>query len=326
MVDELTAEVSGPEDKFKLVYIIFYWLGIGTLLPWNMFITMVAYWNYKLRTCDGCETTHILTDTPEVVVPGNSTYSHPGGLGTWDCPNNLQKTWAGYLAVASIIPNMTFLILNGVVGHHFKTLPRMVISLIFVILSFIFTSIMVQVDTDSWQSTFMYVTLASVVFININAAIFEGGILRVAGRFPPAYICAVFSGEAVGGIFASGTNVVVLALGATAIQLAFFCFILSVVFMFTALIAFAVATMSKFYQHYLGEKPGRDLETKPKDSNRLQEKDLIKVNPGQLLLQILPHAISVHLNFLVTLGMCTSVLMYLCISEIVNMCTCALVY
>ena len=25
---------------FRLVYIIFYWLGIGTLLPWNMFITV----------------------------------------------------------------------------------------------------------------------------------------------------------------------------------------------------------------------------------------------------------------------------------------------
>ena len=60
---------DGPEDKFKLVYIIFYWLGIGTLLPWNMFITVrlnppetwlliyyilvfqvVAYWNDKFRT------------------------------------------------------------------------------------------------------------------------------------------------------------------------------------------------------------------------------------------------------------------------------------
>ena len=40
MVDELKAEVSGPVDKFRLVYIIFYWLGIGTLLPWNMFITV----------------------------------------------------------------------------------------------------------------------------------------------------------------------------------------------------------------------------------------------------------------------------------------------
>jgi hypothetical protein len=30
-----------------------------------------------------------------------------------------------------------------------------------------------QVETDSWQSTFLYVTLASVVVININSAIFQ---------------------------------------------------------------------------------------------------------------------------------------------------------
>ena len=40
MVDQLKGEVVAPDDKFKLVYIIFYWLGIGTLLPWNMFITV----------------------------------------------------------------------------------------------------------------------------------------------------------------------------------------------------------------------------------------------------------------------------------------------
>jgi len=52
MVDQLKGEVVGPKDNFKLVYVIFYWLGIGTLLPWNMFITVVAYWDYKLRTID----------------------------------------------------------------------------------------------------------------------------------------------------------------------------------------------------------------------------------------------------------------------------------
>ena len=40
MVDQLKGEIVAPNDKFKLVYIIFYWLGIGTLLPWNMFITV----------------------------------------------------------------------------------------------------------------------------------------------------------------------------------------------------------------------------------------------------------------------------------------------
>ena len=46
-------------------------------------------------------------------------------------------------------------------------------------------------------------------------SVLQGGILGVAGRFPPAYMAAVFSGQAVGGIFASGTNVVVLAMGAS---------------------------------------------------------------------------------------------------------------
>ena len=30
----------GPQDPCNMVYAIFVWLGIGTLLPWNMFITV----------------------------------------------------------------------------------------------------------------------------------------------------------------------------------------------------------------------------------------------------------------------------------------------
>ena len=41
MVDQKKEVVAeGPQDKFRFVYIIFYWLGIGTLLPWNMFISV----------------------------------------------------------------------------------------------------------------------------------------------------------------------------------------------------------------------------------------------------------------------------------------------
>jgi len=303
MVDQLKAEVVGPKDKYNLVYIIFYWLGIGTLLPWNMFITVVAYWDYKFRTVD------IITDGefPELAVEDGSgdLVTLAPEIGGYN-PNELQKAWGGYLAVASMVPNVTFLILNGIFGHKFKTQPRLIISLVFVILMFTFTSIMVQIDTDTWQETFLLVTLAAVVFININAAIFQGGILGIAGKFPPAYMGAVFSGQAVGGIFASGTNVVVLALGATAVQSAFFCFILSVVFLFTALIAYGVVTRTEFYQHYLGETTS-DTEKKPEDSKLIDNgvsgpSVPIKVNPGRVLLQISPYAAAVLICFLVTLG------------------------
>lgn len=313
-MDKMKTVEDAPADKFRLVYVIFYWLGIGTLLPWNMFITVVAYWLYKFRTVPLMSDVAVdfytavvdnVTDgsanqllTSAVDAPVDEAHKGP--------PNEMQMSWGGYLAVASMVPNVTFLILNGVVGHKFRTTPRLVISLIFVILSFIFTSVMVQVDTDSWQSTFMTVTLISVAFINVNAAIFQGGILGVAGKFPPAYMGAVFSGQAVGGIFASGTNVIVLALGASATQSAFFCFVLSVVFLLTALVAYAVVARTDFYQHYLGEKPTNDVETKPEGSKLLQKDGSpripVKVNPGRVLFMISPYAAAVLLCFLVTLG------------------------
>jgi len=286
MVEQTKSEGEGPRDKYRMVYIIFYWLGIGTLLPWNMFISVNAYWNHKFRTVEN------LTEEQSV----NSTAS-----------NDLQKAWGGYLSAASMVPNVTLLILNGFFGHKFKTQPRLIVSLILVIVLFIFTSVMVKIDTDSWQYTFLMVTLTSVVLINTNAAIFQGGILGVAGKFPPAYMGAVFSGQAVGGIFASGCNVVFLALGASAEESGFFCFITSVVFLLSALVAYSIATRSDFYQYHLGEKTVELKEKKPEDTKLLDNHDScptvpVKVNPFSVLIQISPYAGAVFSCFLVTLG------------------------
>ena len=94
-----------PPDPYNMVFILFYFLSIGTLLPWNFFITVNGYWMYKFRTVDASLTS----------LSSNSTT---------DGKNDLQVEFTSDLAIASQIPNVTILILNGLFGHRFKTTPR----------------------------------------------------------------------------------------------------------------------------------------------------------------------------------------------------------
>ena len=75
-----------------------------------------------------------------------------------------------------------------------------------------------------------------------------GGLLGVAGRFPPKYMGGVFAGQALGGIFASVTNVVMFTLGAEPVWGAFFCFLVAVLFLFSALVCYLAVAKTEFYQ------------------------------------------------------------------------------
>ena len=88
--------------------------------------------------------------------------------------NDEQISWNSNMAMASMVPNVAFLLLNASFGHHFKTTPRLLVSLIFVILLFGVTCVMTKVNTDQWQDNFWTGTIISIVLININSAIFQG--------------------------------------------------------------------------------------------------------------------------------------------------------
>ena len=44
-----SSRVPVPEDKMRRVWLVFYMLGMTTLLPWNFFIAVNDYWNFKFR-------------------------------------------------------------------------------------------------------------------------------------------------------------------------------------------------------------------------------------------------------------------------------------
>lgn len=110
---------------------------------------MDKYWKYKFRN----------VTIPEDVKTDTMT--------------DLQVQWASNLSIASMIPNVTFLFLNSFIGHKIKAFPRLMTALVIIILTFIFTTVMSKVETDDWQYTFLAITLASVVIINIMVAIFQ---------------------------------------------------------------------------------------------------------------------------------------------------------
>ena len=159
-------KIDPPLDKLNLVYIIFGWLGVGTLLPWNFFITVNEYWSYKFAC-------------PESLKSSNDSSAIT-------CTGSIDPNWGPNMSMASMIPNVTFLLLNAVFGHRFKTVPRLLVSLICVIVLFAFTCAMAKIDTNHWQDQFWQLTIASIVLINVTAAIFQGK-LNIANKQLPVY-------------------------------------------------------------------------------------------------------------------------------------------
>lgn len=50
-MDRAKLETQPPRDRFRIIFFILILHGIGTLTPWNMFITASNYFeNYKLST------------------------------------------------------------------------------------------------------------------------------------------------------------------------------------------------------------------------------------------------------------------------------------
>ena len=79
-------------------------------------------------------------------------------------------------------------------------------------------------------------------------AINQGGLSGLAGKFPASYMGAVVQGQGLGGIFASAINIIILSLGTSHVDAAFYDFLASFIFLTLALIAFITLTKSEFYE------------------------------------------------------------------------------
>ncbi|XP_030292209.1 equilibrative nucleoside transporter 2-like [Sparus aurata] len=167
---------SPPADRGQAVAIIIFVLGLGTLLPWNFFMTASQYFNGRLTAST------------------NSSNKTSGG------PTK-DYNYDSWMALLSQLPLLLFTLLNSFLYQWVRERLRVAFSLIAIFLLFSITAVLVQVHME--PDTFFSVTMATIWFINMFSAVLQGSLFGVVGLFPPRYSTLFMSGQGLAGIFAA---------------------------------------------------------------------------------------------------------------------------
>uniref|UniRef100_A0A665U8D0 Equilibrative nucleoside transporter 2-like n=1 Tax=Echeneis naucrates TaxID=173247 RepID=A0A665U8D0_ECHNA len=160
----------------QVVAFIIFILGLGTMLPWNFFITASQYFKGRLG------------------ASSNITNSSSGGA-------TKDYNYDSWMALLSQLPLLLFTLLNSFVYQWVQERIRVAFSLLAFFFFFSLTAGLVQVDME--PDTFFSITMATIFFINVCSAVLQGSLFGVVGLFPPRYSTLFMSGQGLAGIFAA---------------------------------------------------------------------------------------------------------------------------
>ncbi|CAL1300231.1 unnamed protein product, partial [Larinioides sclopetarius] len=275
---EIKAVTEGvPRDRYHIVRITMYLFGITSLLPWNFFIQANDYWMYRFRN---------------VSIPFDPAAEDK---------TKLQAIFSSYLAIASKVPYVIFLLVNAYVSNKIQPSKRIQWPLMAMIVLFLFTTAIVFVDTDNSQTAFFAVTITIVVAINAMCGFVQGGGTGVAGSLPKRYMGYNVNGMALGGILASIAQILSLVGNTSPADSAFFYFMTATVFLCITFVFFRLTLRSELYHYYMSKqtsmirKRGQPKENIPKASN------------WEIFRQIWVYALSIVFVFWVTLAVLPAV-------------------
>lgn len=215
---------NAPEDRFNLNYIVFYFLGMTSILPWNFILMAQDYWLHKFR--------NISANNSDILTPR-------------------QEELQADLSMSSAIPSTIFLILNVMFGYKIKLKYRMIGSYAIMSALMALTTMFVNINTDTWQDEFFHITILIVIAINAASSIACGGLFGIAGQFPSEYMTAVVSGQALGGIFAALADIIIITFQATPETSAFFYFIIGTAALVTSILLYVVINQTFFFKYFL---------------------------------------------------------------------------
>ncbi|KAI1886377.1 hypothetical protein AGOR_G00213390 [Albula goreensis] len=281
--------INTPRDRYNLVWIIFFIMGLGTLLPWNFFITATKYFTNRLK----------------VNQTGNGTEQ-----GAEDSRSILEANFSSTMTLCAMVPLLIFTCLNSFIHQKIPQKLRIVGSLLVIFGVFMITAMLVKVDMAPLP--FFSITMIKIVCINSFGAVLQGSLFGLAGLLPASYTTPIMSGQGLAGTFAAVSMICAIATGSDLKDSAFGYFITACVVILMAVASYLALPRLEFFQYYLEcnrAKPTSDEENKM---------DLLKKeNPGvtstdeesrpvapvfNIFKQIWVMALSVCFIFAITIG------------------------
>ncbi|XP_070966336.1 equilibrative nucleoside transporter 1-like [Oncorhynchus clarkii lewisi] len=288
--------VHEPKDKNNGVWLIFFMLGLGTLLPWNFFMTATMYFSSCLRDPSQMGTN----------LSGNGTGAEGNNRSL------LEAKFNNVMTLCAMVPLLAFTCLNSVLHQRIPQKFRIMGSLAVILVVFLLTAILVKIEMAPLP--FFTLTMIKIVIINSFGAILQGSLFGMAGQLPTKYTTPIMSGQGLAGTFAAFSMICAISSGSEINDAAFGYFITACVVILLAIISYVVLPKLEFYQYYKtqsGNKIG-DEENKLdllKKENAAETKPVFKkgeeeqnVSMLTIFKKIWVLALSVCFAFTITIG------------------------
>ncbi|XP_010332242.2 equilibrative nucleoside transporter 1 isoform X2 [Saimiri boliviensis] len=243
-----------PQDRYKGVWLIFFVLGLGMLLPWNFFMTATQYFTSRLDMPQNVSlvTAELSKDAQASAAPAAPLSER----------NSLSAIFNNVMTLCAMLPLLLFTCLNSFLHQRIPQSVRILGSLVAILLVFLITAILVKVQLDPLP--FFVITMIKIMLINSFGAILQGSLFGLAGLLPASYTAPIMSGQGLAGFFASVAMICAIASGSELSESAFGYFITACVVIILNIICYLGLPRLEFYRYYQQlklEGPG-EQETK----------------------------------------------------------------
>ncbi|KAM4041692.1 equilibrative nucleoside transporter 1 [Anomaloglossus baeobatrachus] len=243
--------MAPPKDRYNGVWLIFFMLGLGTLLPWNFFMTATMYFTSRLAEPTSDRLAPADSDG-EDLAPYNVSLGNDTGMRSLEPPRTqLQSKFNNVMTLCAMLPLLVFTCLNSILHRRISQNIRIAGSLVAIFLVFLLTAIFVKIEFS--PVTFFTVTMIKIVFINSFGALLQGSLFGLAALFPASYTAPIMSGQGLAGTFAAFSMICALASGSALEDSAFGYFITACAVILLALVSYLA----------LGKLPGMDSKLLP---------------------------------------------------------------